>query len=80
MTYYSNWTERHSCVRPHMAHWPEFVLYEGAGKPRFDFEATRLPFEPEMRQIPLFGHSWITVTLPSGPGRAGTSMLGTQAL
>ncbi len=40
-----------------MARRPECVLYEEAGEPGFDFEALRLPFEPEMGLIPHFGHS-----------------------
>jgi len=38
-------------------HKPDVALYEGTGEKWYDFEAIRLPFEPEMYLIPLFGHS-----------------------
>jgi len=36
--------------------WREYLYHEG-GENWFDFRAIRLPFEPEMWLIPLFGHS-----------------------
>ncbi len=50
------WTDL-AYVRRHIAHQPRFVLYEEAGEHWFDFSAIRLPFEPEMWLIPLFGHT-----------------------
>jgi len=50
------WTEL-AYVRRHIAHQPKLVLYNEGGENWFDFRAIRLPFEPEMWLIPLFGHS-----------------------
>jgi len=50
------WTDL-AYVRRHLAHEPEVALYEGTGERWFDFEAIRLPFEPEMWLVPLFGHT-----------------------
>lgn len=44
-------------VRRHLVHQPELLLYEDASGSWFGFEAIRLPFEPEMWMIPLFGHT-----------------------
>ncbi len=44
-------------VRRHAAHEPEFALYDDDGEKWFDFPAIRLPFEPEMWLVPLFGHT-----------------------
>jgi glyoxylase-like metal-dependent hydrolase (beta-lactamase superfamily II) len=44
-------------VRRTIAHGPKFVLYEESGETWFDFNAIRLPFDPEMMLIPLFGHT-----------------------
>jgi glyoxylase-like metal-dependent hydrolase (beta-lactamase superfamily II) len=44
-------------VRRHVAHRPDFVLYDDSGERWFDFPAIRLPFEPEMWLVPLFGHT-----------------------
>ena len=41
----------------YIAHKPDFVLYEKIDSKWYDFDAIRLPFEPEMYLIPLFGHS-----------------------
>lgn len=41
----------------YIAHQPDFVLYETVDAKWFDFDAIRLPFEPEMYFIPLHGHS-----------------------
>lgn len=38
-------------------HGPDFVFYEGTGDLWYDFDAIRLPFEPEMWLLPLFGHT-----------------------
>ena len=50
------WTDL-AYVRRHIAHKPRFVLYEDRGEAWFDFSAIRLPFEPEMWLVPLFGHT-----------------------
>lgn len=41
----------------YIAHKPEFILYDRIDPKWYDFDAIRLPFEPEMYFIPLFGHS-----------------------
>jgi glyoxylase-like metal-dependent hydrolase (beta-lactamase superfamily II) len=38
-------------------HDPDFVIYEWTGDKWYDFDAIRLPFEPEMWLLPLFGHT-----------------------
>jgi glyoxylase-like metal-dependent hydrolase (beta-lactamase superfamily II) len=38
-------------------HKPEIVLYGETGEKWYDFDAIRLPFEPEMYLLPLFGHT-----------------------
>jgi glyoxylase-like metal-dependent hydrolase (beta-lactamase superfamily II) len=50
------WTDL-AYVRRHIAHKPKFVLYDDDGESWMDFKAIRLPFEPEMWLVPLFGHS-----------------------
>jgi glyoxylase-like metal-dependent hydrolase (beta-lactamase superfamily II) len=50
------WTDL-AYVRRHIAHGPKFVLYDDAGERWFGLTAIRLPFEPEMWLIPLFGHT-----------------------
>ncbi len=50
------WTE-FAYIPCYIAHRPEFVLYEKIDSKWYDFDAIRLPFEPEMYLIPLFGHS-----------------------
>ncbi|MBU0495076.1 MAG: MBL fold metallo-hydrolase [Chloroflexi bacterium] len=50
------WTDL-AYVRRHIAHRPEFVLYEDTGASWLDLAAIRLPFEPEMWLVPLFGHT-----------------------
>ena len=44
-------------VRRHIDHGPDWVFYEGTGEKWFDFDAIRLPFEPEMWLLPLPGHT-----------------------
>jgi glyoxylase-like metal-dependent hydrolase (beta-lactamase superfamily II) len=51
-----HWDE-YAYVPRYIAHQPEFVLYETVDSKWYDFDAIRLPFEPEMYFIPLFGHS-----------------------
>ncbi len=51
------WTDL-AYVRRHIAHQPDWVLYETLDGKWFDFDAIRLPFDPEMWLIPLFGHTW----------------------
>ncbi len=50
------WTDM-AYVRRHIAHGPDFVLYEDCGESWFDFSAIRLPVQPEMWLVPLFGHT-----------------------
>lgn len=38
-------------------HGPEILFYDETGEKWYDFEAIRLPFEPEMWLLPLFGHT-----------------------
>lgn len=51
-----HWTDL-AYVRRHIAHQPQFVLYNESCERWLDFEAIRLPFEPQMWLVPLFGHS-----------------------
>ncbi len=51
-----HWTEM-AYVRRHIAHGPDWALYDDTGEKWFDFEAIRLPFEPEMWLVPLHGHT-----------------------
>ena len=44
-------------VRRHIAHAPDWVFYDDTGQKWFDFDAIRLPFEPEMWLLPLPGHT-----------------------
>jgi glyoxylase-like metal-dependent hydrolase (beta-lactamase superfamily II) len=50
------WTELAYLPR-YIAHRPEFILHDKVNSKWYDFDAIRLPFEPEMYFIPLFGHS-----------------------
>ena len=50
------WTDL-AYVRRHIAHGPRFVLHDEPGETWFDFPALRLPFEPQLWLVPLFGHS-----------------------
>jgi glyoxylase-like metal-dependent hydrolase (beta-lactamase superfamily II) len=52
-------------VRRHIAHRPQFELYDDTGESWFDLAAIRLPFEPEMWLVPLFGHT---------PGHCGVAI------
>lgn len=38
-------------------HGPDIILYDETGEKWYDFDAIRLPFEPEMYLLPLFGHT-----------------------
>lgn len=51
------WTDM-AYVRRHIAHQPDWVLYDTIGGKWYDFDAIRLPFEPEMWLVPLYGHTW----------------------
>jgi glyoxylase-like metal-dependent hydrolase (beta-lactamase superfamily II) len=51
-----HWTE-FAYIPRHIAHQPEFVLYDYIDVKWYDFNAIRLPFEPEMYLIPMPGHS-----------------------
>jgi glyoxylase-like metal-dependent hydrolase (beta-lactamase superfamily II) len=44
-------------VRRHIAHGPDWVFYQDTGEKWYDFDAIRLPFEPEMWFLPLPGHT-----------------------
>jgi len=44
-------------VRRHIAHGPDWTFYYDTGEKWFDFDAIRLPFEPEMWLVPLPGHT-----------------------
>jgi glyoxylase-like metal-dependent hydrolase (beta-lactamase superfamily II) len=44
-------------VRRHIALGPDWVFYDDTGEKWFDFDAIRLPFEPEMWLLPLPGHT-----------------------
>jgi len=44
-------------VERHLAYDPELLLYEETGDHWFGFPAIPLPFDLEIRLIPLFGHS-----------------------
>ncbi|HSJ55592.1 MAG TPA: MBL fold metallo-hydrolase [Anaerolineae bacterium] len=50
------WTDL-AYVGRHAGHQPELVLYDDTGERWLDLPAIRLPLEPEMWLIPLFGHS-----------------------
>jgi glyoxylase-like metal-dependent hydrolase (beta-lactamase superfamily II) len=50
------WTDL-AYVRRHIAHGPDWVLYDDSGEKWYDFDAIRLPFEPEMWLVPLYGHT-----------------------
>jgi|WetSurMetagenome_2_1015567.scaffolds.fasta_scaffold350311_1 glyoxylase-like metal-dependent hydrolase (beta-lactamase superfamily II) len=44
-------------VKRHIAHKPEWVFYQKTCEKWYDFDAIRLPFEPEMWLVPLPGHT-----------------------
>ena len=44
-------------VRRHIAHGPDWEFYDDTGEKWYDFDAIRLPFEPEMWLLPLPGHT-----------------------
>ena len=50
------WTDM-AYIQRHIAHHPNWVLYEDGGENWYDFSAIRLPFTPEMWLVPLHGHS-----------------------
>jgi glyoxylase-like metal-dependent hydrolase (beta-lactamase superfamily II) len=50
------WTDL-AYVRRHVAHQPRFNLHDDTGERWFDWPAIRLPFEPEIWLVPLFGHT-----------------------
>jgi glyoxylase-like metal-dependent hydrolase (beta-lactamase superfamily II) len=51
-----HWSEL-AYVHRHIAHQPQIALYDDTGESWSDFPAIRLPFEPEMWLVPLFGHT-----------------------
>jgi len=48
---------RAAYIPRNLAHTPQVSLYETIDSKWYDFDAIRLPFEPECYFIPLFGHS-----------------------
>lgn len=50
------WTDM-AYIPRHIAHEPDLALYKGTGEKWYEFDAIRLPFEPEMWLVPLHGHS-----------------------
>jgi glyoxylase-like metal-dependent hydrolase (beta-lactamase superfamily II) len=50
------WTE-FAYIPRYIAHRPEFILYDQDDAKWYNFDAIRLPFQPEMYFIPLHGHS-----------------------
>lgn len=44
-------------VRRHIAHYPDWMFYDDGREKWFDFDAIRLPFDPEMWLLPLPGHT-----------------------
>jgi glyoxylase-like metal-dependent hydrolase (beta-lactamase superfamily II) len=63
------WTDM-AYIQRHIAHQPDWVLYDNTGENWFNFIAIRLPFEPEMWLVPLHGHTWgqcgVAVNLENG--------------
>jgi glyoxylase-like metal-dependent hydrolase (beta-lactamase superfamily II) len=51
------WTDT-AYIQRHIAHQPDWDLYDEHGERWYDFDAIRLPFDPEMWLLPLFGHTW----------------------
>ncbi len=52
----THWNE-YAYIPRSIAHQPDWVLYDQVTEKWYDFDAIRLPFEPEMYLIPLYGHS-----------------------
>jgi glyoxylase-like metal-dependent hydrolase (beta-lactamase superfamily II) len=54
----------------HIAHQPEFILYDNADTKWYEFNSIRLPFEPEMYFVSLHGHSrghcGVAINTPEG--------------
>jgi glyoxylase-like metal-dependent hydrolase (beta-lactamase superfamily II) len=44
-------------VQRHITHAPDWIFYDDTGGKWFDFDAIRLPFDPEMWLVPLAGHT-----------------------
>jgi len=44
-------------VRRHISHTPDWAFYDDTVEKWFDYDAIRLPFEPEMWLLPLPGHT-----------------------
>jgi glyoxylase-like metal-dependent hydrolase (beta-lactamase superfamily II) len=51
------WTDM-AYVPRHINQVKEWALYDPSGEKWYDFDAIRLPFEPEIWLVPLHGHSW----------------------
>ncbi len=50
------WTDL-AYIQRHIANVSEWALYDMGSEKWYDFDAIRLPFEPEMWLVPLHGHS-----------------------
>ena len=50
------WTDL-AYIQRHIRTVPEWALYDSGEASWYDFQAIRLPFEPEMWLVPLHGHS-----------------------
>jgi glyoxylase-like metal-dependent hydrolase (beta-lactamase superfamily II) len=50
------WTDM-AYIRRHIAHAPDWAVYNDSGDKWYDFDAIRLPFDPEMWLVPLYGHT-----------------------
>lgn len=59
-----HWSEL-AYLQRYIAHRPNFLLHDKPDSKWYDFDAIRLPFEPEMYFIPLYGHS---------PGQCGLTI------
>jgi glyoxylase-like metal-dependent hydrolase (beta-lactamase superfamily II) len=51
------WTDL-AYIKRHVAAVREWAFYDTGDEKWYDFNAIRLPFDPEMWLIPLHGHSW----------------------
>jgi glyoxylase-like metal-dependent hydrolase (beta-lactamase superfamily II) len=50
------WTDM-AYIRRHTALVPGWAIYEDTGDKWYDFDAIRMPFDPEMWLVPLHGHT-----------------------
>jgi len=74
-------------VPRHIARVKEWAIYDATGEKWYDFDAIRLPFEPEMWLVPLHGHTrgqcGVAIKTPTGwhfhVGDAGVDLERNQA-